>query len=285
MQIEFKNNKSDTQNKVVLSSILYIFSGTGNSLNVALKIKEKMPEFKIISIVDAYEAKEFEIKASKIGFVFPVYFLDIPNIVKKFFKKMNIIGNPYIFTIATAGGKIGRTFKTISKILTKIDRKMDAEYGVITPGNSIVMIDETDTNEEKELKLTTSRQRIEEIIKSIRINEKISFPTKKRTFGELMLSVSGKIFLYRVFSDRLFRVDKELCKQCGTCESVCPMHNIKLINGNPTWNRNCECCAACLHWCPHQAINNLNTKGVSRYHHPEISLKKMKSFSEGVKHE
>ena len=53
--------------------------------------------------------------------------------------------------------------------------------------------------------------------------------------------------------DRKFWVD-EKCNQCSLCSKVCPVQNIALQGGNPTWNHRCEQCFACLQWCPQGAI-------------------------------
>ncbi|UCC57943.1 MAG: EFR1 family ferrodoxin [Candidatus Bathyarchaeum sp.] len=86
------------------------------------------------------------------------------------------------------------------------------------------------------------------------------------------------LFLFRIFSDRGFKVDDEKCIRCGTCVSVCPMNNIKIVNDKVTWNHNCEICLACIHWCPQNAIQHFNTQGIPRYHHPDITLQQIKAY-------
>lgn len=75
--------------------------------------------------------------------------------------------------------------------------------------------------------------------------------------------------------DGNFTVDDE-CTSCGICAKVCPVGNITLREGTPVWNHQCEQCYACLQWCPAQAIQYGNkTKGVPRYHHPDIRLREI----------
>jgi ferredoxin len=56
-------------------------------------------------------------------------------------------------------------------------------------------------------------------------------------------------------SDGKFRVDEDVCTQCGKCQRVCPVANIK--GTPPEWlhNGRCTCCLACYHHCPVHAIN------------------------------
>ena len=70
------------------STLLFSFSGTGNSLYVALKVQKHIENCEILSISKAYSEKKFEYDAARIGFIFPVYFLDAPHIVRQFLKKI-----------------------------------------------------------------------------------------------------------------------------------------------------------------------------------------------------
>lgn len=47
---------------------------------------------------------------------------------------------------------------------------------------------------------------------------------------------------------------KEKCSQCSLCAKVCPVRNIKVVNGDVVWDDNCKWCYACLNWCPGKAI-------------------------------
>ena len=75
--------------------------------------------------------------------------------------------------------------------------------------------------------------------------------------------------------DRNFNVN-EKCNSCNTCEKVCPVQNIKIINGRPNWQGNCEHCLACIQWCPTEAIQyGTQTNDRKRYHHPEVLVKEL----------
>ncbi len=260
------------------STILFLFSGTGNSLNAAIRIQENIENCEILSIPKVLEEKKFTYEAAKIGFIFPVHFLDAPHIVREFLKNIKITGNPYVFAIATCGGEIGKTFQTINKLLARQNRKLHSEFSIVLPSNSIIMEDKTSTPEEIDRLIKNSEVRINEIIELITDNEIEKFiPTRvsfKNKFGSLM----GKIFVYNIFSDRSFKVDNEKCIRCGTCVSVCPMNNIEIVDDKVTWNHNCECCLACIHWCPRNAIEHMNTHGIPRYHHPDITIKQLKVY-------
>jgi MinD superfamily P-loop ATPase len=56
------------------------------------------------------------------------------------------------------------------------------------------------------------------------------------------------------------------------------MNNIEIVDDKVTWNHNCECCLACIHWCPRNAIEHMKTHGIPRYHHPNIRVKQIKAY-------
>jgi len=257
------------------STILFYFSGTGNSLNTAIRIQENIENCKILSIPKVLEENKFNYKAAKIGFIFPVHFLDAPEIVKEFLKNIKIKGNPYVFAIATCGGEIGKTFRTINKLLDRQNRKLHSEFSLVLTGNSIILIDKTSTPEEIDRAIKNSEDRINEIIEKITNNEIEKFIPTKISFYNKFTSWMGKLFIFKIFNDRRFKVDDEKCIRCGTCVSVCPVNNIEIVDNKVTWNHNCEICLACIHLCPQNAIEHFNTKGIPRYHHPDITIKQL----------
>lgn len=260
------------------STKLFVLSGTGNSLNVAIRIQEKIENCEILSIPKVLKEKRFTYEAAKIGFIFPVHFLNAPNIVREFLKNIKITGNPYVFAVATCGGEIGKTFQTINKLLDSQNRKLHSEFSLVLPSNSIIMEDKSSTPERIDRLIKKSEVRINEIIEMITNNDTEKFIPRRVSFKNRFGSLMGRIFLYGIFRDRRFRVDNEKCIRCGTCVSVCPMNNIEIVDDKVTYNHNCVVCLACIHWCPRNAIEHFNTRGIPRYHHPNIKLKQMRDY-------
>ena len=268
------NLKSSENN----STLFFVFSGTGNSLNVAIRIQKNLENCKIMSIPKIIEDKKYNYEAVKIGFIFPVHFQNVPNIVRELLKNIKIIGNPYLFAVATSGGEIGKTFQNINKILDNQNRTLHSEFSLVFPSNSIIMEDRTSTPEKIERLIKNSEIRINEVIEIISNNKIEKCMYKKSSFKDRFGSLMGRFFLYRIFNDKSFKVDNEKCIRCGTCVSVCPMNNIEIVDDKVTWNHNCECCLACIHWCPRVAIEHMKTHGIPRYHHPNIKIKQMRNY-------
>lgn len=71
-----------------MDTILYVFSGTGNSLAAAKKLKDNLLDAEIQSMPYLLKQdQEIISSASCVGFVFPCYFDDAPQLVRDFISK------------------------------------------------------------------------------------------------------------------------------------------------------------------------------------------------------
>ena len=83
--------------------MIFYFSGTGNSLQIARSVAESQGE-KLVSIAALLDKKqqcyEFTLKQNEaVGFIFPIYAWNPPKMVLKFIKQLrfaNYAGN-YVF--------------------------------------------------------------------------------------------------------------------------------------------------------------------------------------------
>jgi heterodisulfide reductase subunit A-like polyferredoxin len=68
-------------------------------------------------------------------------------------------------------------------------------------------------------------------------------------------------------------VDAELCKECHTCEKLCPYRAIKL-DPKPVFDMGkCYGCWSCFNHCPNKAIYTKKFRGRGHYPKPIDSLK------------
>jgi flavodoxin len=146
------------------STILFLFSGTGNSLNVALRIQENIEICEILSIPKVLEEKNYNYEAAKIGFIFPIHFQNAPFIVRKLLKTIKITGSLIVFAVATSGGEFGKTFRNINKLLDNQNRTLHSEFSIVFPSNSIIMENRSSTTGEIDRLIINSEVRINEII-------------------------------------------------------------------------------------------------------------------------
>lgn len=244
---------------------IYYFTGTGNSLYIAKKIKNSLENCTLIPIETLVSLNKIIPNAKEIGFIFPIYFGDIPNFIKKIIKKFDFSNVEYIFVLPNCYSVAGATFLNFRKILKSKGKNINYENILFMPDNAILF-----SIEEDRKKLKQTEINIFPIIEDIKNKINKKFPTN---YFQLLQYYSMKLFSEQEFSPKKFRVNNN-CIGCGICKQVCPCNNIILNNGKPLFNSNCAHCLACFHWCPKEAISmkNFIIKNRRKYHNPNIKL-------------
>ena len=255
-----------------MKTVIYYFSGTGNSLKVARDLAAELGGAEIVPIPKAIKEAPIEPQASCVGIVFPVYVWGQPLIVNSFIDKLSLSKNTYVFAIATYGGMPGATLKQTAKQLESKGSRLHAGFGITMPGNYTPMygaIPEERQNSMFQKEIARIKE-IAEIIKN-------GIEHKPETSNFLANCIFSGI-IYKLGAPRLPKSDKsfwvdEKCNSCSICEKVCPVKNIKIIDGKPTWQGRCEQCMACLQWCPKEAIQfGKKTADRKRYRCPETKV-------------
>jgi flavodoxin/NAD-dependent dihydropyrimidine dehydrogenase PreA subunit len=278
---------------------IYYFSGTGNSLAVAREISEKT-NGKLIPIPTVMDQDHITTDADVIGIIFPVYYtgiINIPLIVQRFVMKLENINKPYIFAVCTYGGGMGTTLKLLDTIIQSRGGRLSSGFGVHMPQNAFRKPFE---NKEK-LYEEWKKKKLLKISECILAKQECKFDTDSIlikpvvNFLELIMktSIFKPIFLRSMSNTAGFKKNPDLpaeeiiplmdksyhtdenCTSCSTCVNVCPVHNIKLVDGKPVWHHHCETCLACIKWCPQKAIHGYGELPKS-YHHPDVMISDMK---------
>jgi len=250
---------------------IFYFTGTGNSLNIARQIKENMGgEVDLINIA-IYQQNPTPIDYEKVGFVFPVYWVDIPKIVQEFIKSTDFGKASYFFGITNCGQFAGYTLFNLKNLLQDKGKDLNYSKVLIQPENYIVMYNAKPEDKQKEL-FAKTKEEIKEISVDI-INNKNNSPDKLSLLNKTMDWIIRKPY-QKMFAlnDQLFTIENK-CNSCGVCEKVCPRQNIQVENGKRKWKGNCEECMACIQLCPQEAIQYKNkTQKHKRYHHPDVKV-------------
>ena len=224
-----------------MNTEIYYFSGTGNSLVVARDIAEKI-NGKLIPVASLIKKEAININADIIGIVFPVYYVDLPVIIKKFAERLNNINNKYIFAICTYGGGIGNSLKSLNQIIHSRGGELSAKFGVHLPQNGF---NKPFENQSKLFKKWKKKLGI--ISRNINLKKRgmllsdflgylLLFPIQiiaKIAFRKYLVksfnssNKSNEELIYLL--DKSFRIN-ENCNGCGICSQVCPVTNITITN-------------------------------------------------------
>lgn len=283
-------------------AVVYYFSGSGNSFAVARDIADGI-DAELISIAAAIRSEKVKVSAEVVGIVFPDYQSSLPNIVKRFINKVEGLQGKYVFGVCTYGGAgPGLTMRYLEQLIESKDGKLAAGFAVSMPynyiipsiqlGNPVIRVTlNPDPAEKQRKKFSDWKEKLETITDFVNQRKEgvceIGGEFLLKLIDQLKLKDSlGKYVWLKMaghpgdtdlsFSESWRLMDhgfssNENCVSCGTCEKICPVDNVVLINGKPSWQHNCEQCFACLQWCPQSAIQyGKHTENDKRYHHPSV---------------
>lgn len=242
--------------------VLY-FSGTGNSRYTAKKIAEISGD-EIISVNQRIKSRNYSPVASEkpLVFVGPIYGGRLPRIMEDYIRKVSFTGTRKTYFAVTCAATPWQTVAYVRKLCEEKAFTLLGFNSILMPQNYIAA-GSTQPKEANDRILKKAEPRIEEIAGLIRDGKRL--PAEQP--GKAMMSrVLNPIMYSMMISAKKFTVTDK-CTGCGKCEQRCPLNNIKLENGRPSWGKDCTHCMACIAGCPAEAIEYGNkTQGKTRYY-------------------
>ncbi len=262
-----------------MKTILYYFTGTGNSLAAAKKIATIIGDCELIPISSLQKTQgDIVPHADRVGIICPVYFAGLPVMVADFAQRLDLSHSPYTFAVVTYGGSAGSpALRQLDIILNKRPgRGINAGFMVKMPGNYILMYGSPMGKKQEKL-LAMADEQIGGIAATIDRSGEKKLPSS--LLANLMHSLAYPRFASHVHEDdRKFSVNDN-CTSCGTCAAICPAENIELVDGKPAWKHHCELCCGCIHICPVNAIQaGPLTETRPRYRNPSVSVKELEQL-------
>lgn len=260
-----------------MKTIIYYFTGTGNSLYAAKKIAASIGDCELVPIASLVKDQDtITPAAERIGIVCPVYFAGLPLMVASFAERLRPDAASYVFAVVTYGGSgAAPALGQLDGILQEhASRGLDSGFSVRMPGNYILMYEPPKGTKRAEM-LARADTEIALITGAVRECQRQKLP---RSLVEQLVHTLGYGWFTKKAhdKDRAFAV-LDTCTACGTCVAVCPAGNITLVDEKPVFSHHCEVCCACIHACPVQAIQaGSRTGGRERYRNPNVTLADLK---------
>ncbi|MEI6293853.1 MAG: EFR1 family ferrodoxin [Methanomicrobiales archaeon] len=256
-----------------MKTVIYYFSGTGNSLSVAKKIAAALGNCDVVPIASLKDTPEIITPAAeRVGIVCPVYFSGLPLMVAGFAGRVNYSHCRYTFAVVTFGGSgSAPALRQLDRLIVNgYGRGLDAGFSVKMPGNYILMYSSPAGKKQADL-LAAANLQIEKIIPIIEHCEHRDIPLA--IFSKLFHFVAYPWFTSHAPNKAQQFTVTSACTSCGTCVKVCPAGNIDLRQGKPVWKDRCEVCCGCIHLCPEGAIQaGPRTAKRERYRNPSVSI-------------
>lgn len=240
------------------------FSGTRNTRHcVESFINKYEKDSKAIPIEDrgvceAIKSEDF------IVFGYPVYFSNLPKIVRDFIEtNRDIFTGKRVFIIATMGLFSGDGTGCLARQLTKYGARIIGGVHIKMPdciGDEKVLKRPLDKNRELVRSAERKLKKAADMVKAGRA------PTEGLSLLSQMAGLFGqRLWFYnktKNYSDKL-KINADKCVGCGVCVRLCPLNNLKLSDENmriPKTNGKCTMCYRCVNSCPKQAITLLGSK-------------------------
>ena len=253
-----------------MMSVIFYFSGTGNSLDVAKQVAAVLKDCRLEPI-QAYLAKPYQVQDEIMGIVSPVFSASLPPYVQDFLAKLEASPR-YAFGLVTMGGMQGRALKCLQELLAQRNITLNYAQTVLMPDNIF------DTPELKASQmLTAADQAMATILSEIHEQKQDLHQCQESYLWKYGGTSLCWWYLHTFLKIGQFTVDCDACIGCGQCSKICPTGNIKMINGRPAFRDSCTTCLGCVHWCPKHAIQmgSVNKMGSKRYVNPNIKIQEM----------
>lgn len=242
-----------------MSSSVYYFSGTGNSLYIARELASRL-DAELIAVKSVVGYGRIDANADCVGIVFPAYNHRIPYIIDRFVQRLSIPEKAYVFAVSTYGDSPCISLAYLSELLAQKGRRLSLGYGIKMPYNYICpengfsglfkpftlrqtpetelarMLEEAqnkvpaiceDIKARKEGHIDAEYERLEKTIDALHLRELLQKPTWLKISG-----YKGKTNLSYMESIQLMDAgfySNDACVRCGTCAKICPVGNIDML--------------------------------------------------------
>lgn len=246
---------------------IHVFSGTGNSLNAAHIIEGRLDS-------SGWAATIVRVGCTTIPptgsydlhvFAFPVYALDVPDIMLRYLKRLPAGNGKEAVVVATIGklqdghripgdgGDEGGAVEHVRGILARKGYDVTITDAVSFPANVTLGRLSAGKKEVPGI-LRQSEGQVNRIADAILARErkvKRYLPLVPQVW--ILLSTLFYHHIGRRSIGKMF-VASEKCNSCGHCMRTCPAGAISMVRGRPRWNWQCEGCHRCINTCPQGAI-------------------------------
>lgn len=247
--------------------IIYYFSGTGNSANVARWIAEKSLEKGIpceivnISNVDRLHILPTD-ASSLIAFCSPVHGFNYPPVMQAFISRFPKGRNPVLLLNTRAGMLIGKwitpglsgiAFYFSALILMLKGYKIKAMFPVDMPSNWISIHPGLNKRTVEYLH-ERNKERVFKFATKV-LDGNSDFRSMREIIQDTLISPIALLYYFvgRFFLAKTYYASGS-CTNCDLCIKQCPVKAIKTIDNRPFWTYKCESCMHCMSYCPHRAI-------------------------------
>ena len=256
-----------------MTTELFYFTGTGNTLflvkSLANRLGDAQGSITLTPIASLAPDTPYVSEAERIGIFSPVYFLNLPDIVKAFIVQLQAPRLEYFFAASNCGLNDWGVASYTRHLAAKTGLRLDAFFRFALPDSSIVFPTAHELYADMFRVAETNLDRMADTVSA-----SLSAFEATSIFGDRILSGVMKTICFSFYGFKDLRCEKEHCTSCGLCARVCPTANIAMEGGFPRWldQSRCTSCFACVHSCPSESITFRRQKKAPgfQYRNPKV---------------
>ena len=242
------------------------FSGTGNTKHCVETFVSFFDNTCTAISIETPNINHFLSEHDFIVFGYPVYYSNIPKIVRDFiFSHRDCFQNKKIFIIATMAISSGDGAGCAARIFAKHGATIAGGLHLTMPD---CIGDEKIMKKPLEVKKDMIRKADNKFLLAVE-NLKRGSPSRDglNTFNQISGLLMQRLWFSQMTSSYKNKpnIDKEKCTGCGRCVPLCPMNNIKVIHGKAQGNGKCTLCYRCFSNCPAKALTILGKRVHEQY--------------------
>lgn len=238
--------------------ILYVFSGTGNTLAVAGLYKKYLENIDGENVVDIYRvsAKSGEAPSPEgydlVGVGYPIHAFCAPEPIIKLCNNLPKVEHKRTFIFKSSGEGLhinDCSSQKLIKILSKKGYAVELERHIVMPYNMIYRHKDGMARHMWIYAHALVDLNCRELVAGKK--EKV-----KKTFLKTMwvAPIGGIERGFANLHGPIFKVNKKKCINCGKCQKICPVDNISLKDGTYKFGNKCVLCMGCAFNCPKDAV-------------------------------
>ncbi|MBO7449538.1 MAG: EFR1 family ferrodoxin [Clostridiales bacterium] len=248
--------------------MVFYFSGTGNSKFVAEKVASVIGQ-KTIDITSYTKNNETPVFTDNEVYVFvcPSYMSSPARLMTEFIESATFPEGATAYLVVTCASSMGISPRVGADICKEKGMKFMGAAQVVMPQDYIILFSTKDREGSRKI-VSDAIPVIEKIAATIKDGGTLDIDTIGAVEYAITKGVREVYYKYFMKTKRFRTTDA--CVSCGMCAKVCPLTNIVMKDGKPSWGTSCTHCMACINRCPKDAIEyGRGSVGKPRYKGPE----------------